>query len=287
MADSPWVSVTNGRVAAALPLVCDSPHSGITYPEDFGHSLPMAQLRLGEDTHVERLWSHASHVGATLIAANFPRTYIDPNRTLADIDPGMLDGPWLHPVEPSRKTELGIGLVWRQVREGMPIYRRTLSVGEVLRRVEQCWMPYHLALQAAADKAVATWGACWHLNLHSMPHDAYSRLGMATDEALADFVLGDRHGTSCEPGFVHAVRQALERQGFTVAVNDPYEGQELVRKMGQPHLQRHSLQVEVNRSLYMNEATREPHATFETMRAALATVLDEVAGYVKHQIRRT
>ena len=281
MAHSSWVSVADARHGCALPLICDSPHSGVTYPEDFGHDLPLSQLRLGEDTHVERLWSHATDVGATLIAANFPRTYIDPNRTLRDIDPGMLDGPWPWPIEASRKTELGIGLVWRQVRDGAPIYRRKLSVSEVLRRVEACWKPYHLALQSAAEKAVATWGGYWHLNLHSMPHDAYRRLGIVTDKPLADFVLGDLHGRSCEPGFVHMVGKALQQQGFTVAVNDPYEGQELVRMMGRPAARKHSLQVEINRALYMNEATREPHPHFDSVREALAGVLDEVASYVR------
>jgi N-formylglutamate deformylase len=151
-------------------------------------------------------------------------------------------------------------------------------------RIDRCWKPYHRALVSAAEVAVARWGGYWHLNLHSMPHDAYRRLGMDIDKPLADFVLGDRHGTTCAAAFVDAVRDALQRQGFTVAVNDPYEGQELVRMMGEPHEGRHSLQIEINRSLYMNEATREPHGRFEDVRAALGGVLEEVAVYVRQQV---
>ena len=89
-----------------IPLVCDSPHSGTEYPADFGHAIPLSVLRQGEDTHVHDLWQHAPAVGATLIAACFPRTYIDPNRTLADLDPDMIEGEWPEPLQPGVKTRL-------------------------------------------------------------------------------------------------------------------------------------------------------------------------------------
>jgi len=281
MTASPWVSVVQGRAEFALPLLCDSPHSGTRYPDDFGHALPLADLRSGEDTHVERLWGHAPEVGAALLAAHFPRTYIDPNRTLADLDAGMLDEPWHGALAPSRKAELGIGLIWRQVRAGAPIYARKLSALEVQQRIDHCWTPYHAALQGLAAEALGRWGRYWHLNLHSMPHNAYQRLGIDSPTPLADFVLGDLHGRSCSAEFVHTVKGALEAHGFRVAVNDPYEGQELVRLMGQPREGRHSLQIEVNRSLYMNERTREPNAHFDDVRLSLSSVLEEIARYVR------
>jgi N-formylglutamate deformylase len=117
-----------------------------------------------------------------------------------------------------------------------------------------------------------------------MPHDAYRRLGIVSPTPLADFVLGDLHGRSCDPGFTQAVKQALERHGFRVAVNDPYEGQELVRQMGAPHENRHSLQVEIHRGLYMDEATREPLPQFDALRATLAQVLREIAAWVRERV---
>jgi N-formylglutamate deformylase len=281
MSDSTQVSVQRGKAELALPLVCDSPHSGVVYPADFGHALTMDDLRTGEDTHVERLWDHATEVGATLIAAQFPRSYIDTNRSLLDLDAEMLAEPWPDRVEPSPKTELGYGLIWRQVRKGTPIYTRKLSVAEVRHRIDNCWKPYHEALRTAIDAAVERFGSCWHLDLHSMPHNAYERLGIVSPAPLADFVLGDRHGTSCDADFVAVVKQALERHGYRVAVNDPYQGQELVRLMGRPHEGRHSLQIEVNRKLYMDEATREPNAGFDGLRADLGSVLEEIARYVR------
>ena len=276
--------VQPGRPELVLPLLCDSPHSGTCYPADFGHAIAHAELRHGEDTHVERLWDHAPEVGATLIAAHFPRTYIDVNRSLSDVDPGMLAEHW--PLAPSAKTVLGMGLLWRQVRAGAPIYDRKLSIAEVKRRVESCWRPYREALRQASERALAAFGACWHLNLHSMPHDAYERLGIESPTPLADFVLGDRRGRSCDREFLLLVKHAIEAHGYRVAVNDPYEGQELVRMMGEPHEGRHSLQVEVKRSLYMNEATREPNKHFEDLRADIASVLEEVARYVRMRCAR-
>jgi N-formylglutamate deformylase len=285
MLTSPWVDVTLPAPDRATALVCDSPHSGRRYPEDFGAALPLAELRSGEDTHIERLWGHAPETGATLIAAHFPRTYIDANRSLDDLDVSMLDAPWPEALAPSRKAALGLGLLWRQVRAGAPIYDRTLTVAEVRHRIETCWRPYHAALQQAVEASMRRFGACWHLNLHSMPSNAYDRLGIRSPHPLADFVLGDLHGRSCDAGFTARVKQALEARGYRVAVNDPYEGQELVRVVGAPAQRRHSLQIELKRSLYMDETTREPGPRFEALQRDLSAVLDEVSAYVREQLR--
>ncbi|WP_251865510.1 N-formylglutamate amidohydrolase [Achromobacter sp. Marseille-Q4962] len=265
----------------ALPLVCDSPHSGERYPADFGASATLAQLRQGEDTHVDALWSAAPALGATLIAANFPRVYIDPNRTLRDLDPELLAEPWPEPLDPGEKTRLGKGLIWRRMDKSTPIYDRKLSLAEVRHRIQAYYQPYHEALAAAIWRTQERFGAVWHLNLHSMPNDAYERLGRQSPRPLADFVLGDRDGATCEPGFVALIEEALRARGYTVARNDPYKGVQLIAQIGQPAQRRHSLQVEIRRPLYMDEATRERNAGFEQLRADLSQVLETVAGYVR------
>ncbi|WP_173024747.1 N-formylglutamate amidohydrolase [Acidovorax sp. SRB_14] len=267
--------------AAALPLVCDSPHSGTAYPADFGHAVPLALLRRGEDTHIHTLWGGAPAHGATLIAANFPRTYIDPNRAETDLDAGLLDGPWPQPLQPGPKTRLGFGLVWSRLNAATPMYQRALSVAEVQGRIANCWRPYHAALQQAIDASVRDFGAVWHLNLHSMPQDAYQRLGIASERPLADFVLGDRDGTTCAPGFVQLVADTLRGFGYSVAVNDPYKGVELIGRIGQPQLNRHSLQIEIRRPVYMDEATREPNAGFAPLRGHLDELMGVVAAHVR------
>jgi len=264
----------------AVALVLDSPHSGTRYPADFDHLPPRFVVRKAEDTHVEALFASAPAAGATLIEALFPRAYIDPNRHLADLDPAVIDEPWPGPLAPSRKTELGIGLVWRLAQGAQPMYARPLSIAEVERRIALCYEPYHAAVAGALDERHARFGAVWHLNCHSMP-----AVGDAMSEdpgrKRADFVLGDRDGTTCEREFTAFVARTLADMGYDVAINDPYKGVELVRKHGRPAERRHSLQIEVNRRLYMDEETLERTVGFAALQADLARLIEALAQYVQ------
>jgi N-formylglutamate deformylase len=270
--------------APAIPLVCDSPHSGTDYPGDFAHAVPRTLLRRGEDTHVEALWEAVPRVGGTLVAAHFPRTYIDANRTEDDLDPELLDAPWPTPLNPGEKTRLGFGLVWRNIGAGKPIYDRPLTVAEVRNRIESYYRPYHAALAQSVEESAARFGGLWHLNLHSMPNDAYERLQIRSPHPLADFVLGDRDGTTCEPGFVDLIERELRACGYTVARNDPYKGVQLIARMGQPARNRHSLQIEIRRPLYMDEATRERNEGFARVQKDLTFLLETLAAYVKDRV---
>lgn len=267
--------------AAALPIVVDSPHSGTEYPQDFGSCLDAARLRGGEDTFVEELWADAPRHGATLIAARFPRAYIDPNRTLDDIDPALLDAPWPAPLAPGRKSELGIGLVWR-LMDGVPIYARRLSVAEVQQRIERCWKPYHAALARSLDAAAARWPRRWHVNAHSMPDDSYRRLGLP-ERPLADFVLGNLDGATCDEATLGVVEDAIRAHGYSVARNDPFKGVEIIRASGRPARGHHALQIEIRRSLYMDEARRR-HAGFERVRGAVDAVLAALAAHARAEL---
>lgn len=271
-----------------VPLVCDSPHSGTLYPADFRYALPFDQLRAGEDTDVHVLWEALPRVGATLLAAEFPRAYIDPNRDVEDIDPAMLDAPWPQTLNPGEKTRLGIGLIWRDAGfEGRkPIYDRLLSVAEVRNRIDSYHAPYHAAMREQIEAAHARFGAVWHLNLHSMPANAYEGLQIQGDHPpLADFVLGDRDGTTAAPEFTAMVADALRKRGFSVAINEPYKGVALIARLGRPAERRHSLQIELHRGLYMDEKTRARSSGFTALQSALAGVSAEIAAYVKDQVQ--
>ncbi|RYF37092.1 MAG: N-formylglutamate amidohydrolase [Comamonadaceae bacterium] len=272
----------------AVPLVCDSPHSGTLYPADFDYTIEFARLRSGEDTDVHVLWEALPAAGATLLAAQFPRAYVDPNRDADDIDPAMLDAAWPHPLNPSEKTRLGIGLIWRDAGQGgrTPIYSRKLGVAEVQQRIATYHAPYHAAMREQIESAYARFGTVYHLNLHSMPANSYEGLGIKTDKQLADFVLGDRDGSTAAPEFTQMVAQALRARGFSVALNDPFKGVALIARLGRPAERRHSLQVEVHRGLYLDEATCERGAGFGALQAALGEVSREIAAYVKTQIKQ-
>lgn len=268
-------------VVEAIPLICDSPHSGTTYPADFNSCLPIEILRSGEDTFVDELWAAIPDVGGTLLAATFPRTYIDPNRDVTDIDPDMLAEPWPHVLAPSEKSsQLGHGLIWRTAR-GRPIYDRKLWVAEVEGRIDSYYRPYHAALDKQIEAAVERFGSVWHLNLHSMPSTTYEELGMTPDQPLADFVLGDRDGTTCDPTLVGIVEDYLRAAGYTVARNDPYKGVALVARVGRPDENRNSLQIEINRKLYMDEQTYEKTSGFSELKATLDGLSQNVAEFVR------
>jgi N-formylglutamate amidohydrolase len=262
-----------------IPLVLDSPHSGTAYPDDFDHLPPRDVVRQAEDTHVEALYAAAPSVGATLIEALFPRAYIDPNRHRSDIDPELLADAWSEAITPSRKTELGIGLVWRLAHGGVPMYARKLSAAEVRRRITDFYEPYHACVSAALDRRHAAFGAVWHINCHSMP-----AVGDVMSEdpgrARADFVLGDRDGSTCAPEFTAFVARTLTGLGYDVAINDPYKGVELVRMHGRPAERRHSLQIEINRRLYMDESTLSRHSGFATLQSNLQSLLEALRQFV-------
>ena len=267
-----------------VPVVYDSPHSGTVYPPDFDYAVDFAELRRAEDTHVEKLYAAAPLHGATLLAARFPRSYVDANRSLLDVDAELLDSTWPGPINTSKKTGKGIGLVWRLTDTGTPIYTRKLSVAEVQARIASCYAPYHKALREAINAARKHYGAVWHIDCHSMPATSNVLSEEGPGVARADFVLGDRDGTSCSPGFTQFVATTLRGMGYDVRINDPYKGVELVRAYSDPADQRHSLQIEVNRKLYMNEVTREPNAGFEALQTNLTKLIAAISTYAREHM---
>jgi N-formylglutamate deformylase len=277
------VTIHTSTVDHALdaPVVFDSPHSGTNYPADFVVQVPHAALRRVEDTHVEKIFANATAHGATLLAANFPRSYIDANRSILDIDQALLDAPWPGPINVSKKTEKGIGLVWRKLDTGASLYNASLSVAAVQSRISTCYAPYHKALRDALNAAHEHYGAVWHINCHSMPAISSGISDEGPGVARADFVLGDRDGTTCSPAFTELVATTLRGMGYDVKINDPYKGVELVRAYSEPSEQRHSLQVEINRRLYMNEDTREMHEGFAGLQKNIDTLIATVCAYAR------
>ena len=267
-----------------VPVVFDSPHSGTTYPPDFDTIVPRLTLRRAEDTHVEALYAAAPDHGAMLIAANFPRSYIDANRSLLDIDAALLESAWPGPINVSRKTEKGIGLVWRLLDTGEAIYTKKLTVAEVQTRIANCYAPYHKVVRDAINTAHKHYGAVWHINCHSMPATSSMISEEGPGVLRADFVLGDRDGTTCDPAFTAFVALTLRGMGYEVRINDPYKGVELVRAYSDPAEHKHSLQIEVNRKLYMDETSRERNANFAKLQADITPLIAAISTYAREHI---
>ncbi|MGB4106327.1 MAG: N-formylglutamate amidohydrolase [Alphaproteobacteria bacterium] len=273
----------------AIPLVFDSPHSGTHYPEDFEFACKFEDLQKAEDKFVDELFACAPEYGASLLLANFPRSYIDVNRREDDIDPVILAESWpFGKINPSSRSDAGIGLIRRLVRPGIPVYDQPLSVEDITRRIEKYYKPYHGALEKLIQDAHYNFGQVWHVNCHSMPgasarpKQPSSLMGRLPRES--DFVLGDRDGTSCDLDFTHAMRDFLKGLGYTVTINDPFKGVELVHRYSAPARGLHSLQIEINKSLYMNENTNKKTADFENLRLDIESFVAFCADYVQSNL---
>lgn len=282
----------------------DSPHSGTLYPEDFGYAVDFSKLRQAEDTHVNTLWADAPRFGVTLIEALFPRSYIDCNRARNDIDTVLLASTWptenrsesidqqndqsnaeLRP-EPSPKARLGKGLVWRLLDDGTPIYQRHLSTAEVRDRILNYYDRYYAALDKAAANLYHAHGALWHINCHSMPSVSDKLTSDFPGKVHADIVLGDREGSTCAPSFMSLIEQHFKSRGYSVARNDPYKGVELVRRLGQPQQAKHSVQLELNRRLYMDEKNLAPTNGFARVKADLNDLLATLSIFIRAELAR-
>lgn len=263
------------------PVVFDSPHSGYDYPGDFDHVVPRDMLRRAEDAFVDDLYADAPDVGAALLKALFPRAYIDPNRHEDEVDLDMLSEPWPRPVRVSEKAEMGLGLVRRLIKGRVHIYDRPLTVNEILARIELYHRPYHDELAAMIADRLAMFGAVWHVNCHSM-----RTTGRHQGRAIPrdDFVLGDREGETCDPAFTEFVAERLRGMGYSVQINHPFKGAELVARFGRPLAGCHSLQIEVNRGLYMDEDRIEKHDGFAALKANIDRLIADICDFAKQQL---
>lgn len=268
-----------------VPLVFDSPHSGHVYPDDFRFAIDKKILRRSEDAFVDELFAPVTSIGGVLLHAQFPRCYIDPNRACSDLDLSMIGGDWPDPVNPSAKIARGAGLIWKQVKKYGQIYDRLLTCAEVRARIDNCWRPYHEAFGALLDEAYARAGVVVHLNCHSM---ASSGDHTTEDGAVErpDFVLGNLDGVSCSDEIMQTVASTLAGFGYRVAINDPYKGQELVRRYSDPGNGRHSLQIEINRALYMDEQTIKKTTGFDPLQQHLLQVMQALASLARRLSRQ-
>ena len=262
--------------AQSAPLVFASPHSGRRYPPDFltASRLDSTALRRSEDSFVDELFADAPTHGAPLIAATFPRAYCDPNREMWELDPAMFADalpPWVNTA--SARVGAGLGTIARVVASGEAIYRRKLRFAEAEARIQSCWAPYHQALAALLAATQEGFGACLLVDCHSMPaHGA-----AAPGRGAPDFVLGDAHGTACAPAVTARVEQVLSGFGYDVRRNDPYAGGYVTRHYGRPRDGRHAIQIEIARSLYMDEARFERSPAFDLLRTRLSDLVADLA----------
>lgn len=249
-------------------LVFNSPHSGRHYQLQFLEQvrLDRSQIRRSEDFAVDQLVGRCVEAGAPLLSANFPRAYVDVNREAYELDPRMFDGPLPSFANTgSQRVASGLGSIPKTVGEGWEIYGRRLPVSEIGRRIEHVYKPYHRMLRRLLIEASRRFGQAVLIDCHSMPSSV--RAGGFSD--APDIVLGDRHGMSASAEIIDMASGLLRNAGFTVVRNKPYAGGFITEHYGRPLKGFHALQIEINRALYMNEATLELTSGFQTLRTLI------------------
>jgi N-formylglutamate deformylase len=249
--DAPF-EVIAAEASPASPLVFDSPHSWPHWPPEVATIAPPEALRTSCDAWVDEIWAAAADGRAPLLAARFHRSYIDANRARDDIDPALLAEPWPEPLSPSSRSRRGFGLLRRLALPDVPVYEEPLALHDVQQRIERCYEPYHARLAALIDAAHARHGAVLHLNCHSM-----KSVGNAMNDDCGlprpDVVLSDLEGRSAGAPLLRWMASTLRQHGYSVQLNDPYRGEEILRRHGRPQQGRYSVQIELKRTLYMDE----------------------------------
>jgi N-formylglutamate deformylase len=232
-----------------LPILFESAHSGTFHPIHGEENISQGHVYAGVDRAVHDLFGFAPEIGAPLLHALFCRCYIDPNRALDDMRPDWFDAPWPDPLSPSSKSDNGIGLVWPEKDGGCFTHQ------DILTRIATYYRPYHQAIRDALIHLQAQHGYALHVSCHSAPDSIMKPQINPRVNYTADIVISDNFGQSAAPFIGKALRNALTERGYKVLSNDPFQGDALINAHGAPQNHMHSIQIEINRALYMHEAT--------------------------------
>ena len=258
-----------------VPFVFCSPHSGSIYPQAFVEAakLDRHNLRKSEDVLVDQLFCGVAQLGAPLIAARFPRAFLDLNREPYELDPELFDGP-LPPFANSQTMRVagGLGTIARVVADAEEIYHLDArpSLADALHRIELLYDPFHAALRQLISETRARFGTSILIDCHSMPSTSMAR---PASGSRPDIVLGDRFGASCDSRTIRMVRDSLSALGLNVQLNRPYAGGYITEHYGRPYEGVHAVQIEINRALYLDETTLQPLPSFDKLRSDLMTAM--------------
>lgn len=265
--------------ARPSPLVYAVAHAGLQLPEGVEDQIQanVATVRSLEDPLVDQLIAGADQFGVAVLINRTARAFIDVNRDPEEIDGRLVEGgSWRE----TPRTKAGLGVVPRLGGDGKTLYRGRLGLEDVRGRIEMVHAPYHAALAQLMLSARAAFGFAVLVDWHSMPSvaaEAERRRG----GLKPDIVLGDRHGQSADAEVSGTLRAAFEGRGRRVVMNRPFAGGHTTQCWARPKSGFHAIQVEIDRGLYLDEATLEPGAQFEALRADIAVVGQALAARFK------
>src|ERR1700709_2517145 len=258
------------------PIIFNSPHSGSVYPDEFlrASRIDLPALRRSEDSFMDELIAGLSDRGFPTVRVNFPRSYVDVNREPYELDPRMFAGR-LPSFANTRSMRVagGLGTIPRVVGDGQELYRERRDVEEALSRIEALYKPYHRGLRRLINKAHQAFGSVILVDCHSMPS-----IGISRDEPRRpDVVIGDRYGTSCAGLLTDIVEETMSGLGYSIGRHKPYAGGFITEHYGNPASGLHTIQLELNRAIYMDERRRERGPRLAQVATDFASLADALA----------
>ena len=264
-------SLTSGVVFAL-------PHSGRDYGVSFLNQsiLDEISIRSSEDAFLDQLIDGIERYGAPKIIANAPRAFIDLNRSTDELDPALISGIKNNVRNP--RISSGLGVIPRVVSHGKEIYRGKLSLEQAQSRIEYYWKPYHKDLSILLTRAQSIYGQSLLIDMHSMPHEAVST--QSSFIKAPEIVVGDRFGMSSDPEFTNLIVSILKHHGFRVAKNTPFAGAFITKHHGKIKERTHAIQLEIDRSLYMNEEQISPNSGFGKLKSRLFPALIQISSLI-------
>ncbi|MFN3620136.1 N-formylglutamate amidohydrolase [Sphingorhabdus sp.] len=264
-----------GTESFSVPVLLSVPHAGREYPEDIYDALrlPPAVLVRLEDRYADLLTRLGVQLGHPVIMAHRARAWIDLNRDEQDIDTEMVQGALrAHYPAPGIKQRGGLGLIPRRLSGEGDLWNRQFTLDEVQHRITSFHRPYHQAVADILERMRRHFGVAILLDLHSMPP-----IRTAVAAPAPQFVVGDRFGKSAASQYAELLIARLRTQGFSAALNHPYAGDYILRRHARPRANIHALQLEVDRSLYLDQDLRQPGAGLDRLRTLIPALVNALA----------
>lgn len=266
---------------SALPVLIAVPHAGRAYPGTIIQRMRnpgQAALKL-EDRYVDRLAEQvARETGAALLVAHAPRAMVDLNRASDEVDWEMF--PSARPEgasgsAPGLRVRSGLGLIPRRVPGLGELWNQRHEMDELEQRIAQIHAPYHACLSDALTRLRERWGAALLLDLHSMPP-----LGFRSGQGAPEFVIGDRFGATCHGTLVGSSFGYFSEMRRAAAHNRPYAGGYVLERHGRPANGVYAMQLEIDRSSYLDARLAEPGKGFAAMVHLLGGLVRRLAAQV-------
>ena len=232
------------------PVLITIPHSGEFYPDIFLEQikLDLSKIRKIEDFKSDEIIKFINEDAADILIAKCSRAVLDLNRSRKALDNTMFKEIILHS-DPHEKKMLSYGLgVLPKLIQTETIFKSKLTTYYGNHILETFYDPFHLSIQTQIEALLSKFGVCYHFDLHSMPQRAVKNM-----KKIPDIVLGDNFRKSCSLELINYIKDQFEKHGLIVSINQPYAGGFITRNYGNPSKGIETIQIEVNRSLYMDE----------------------------------